>query len=286
MKFDVVIGNPPYNKDLYLHFVNMGNNLARVCSLSITPAKWQAKGGNDNDNFRQNIVPYMKKIVYYPYCKDVFDIWEASGVCYYIIDKNEKHPIKDIENICSTQKYFNSKTKRTLGDDFTLLNICDEVIKKINIQEKFFNKTYSEVSRYQIWMNDKPSGGLLFSLNKGSLLVLEPAVFVDTASQCEFEKTTISKLIYSSNSKEEALSFLSWVNTKFIRFLILARACVVTGILNEYCWNFVPEPIEFDHIFTDEELYKQYGLTDNEINSIESIIRDRKGYEEIVWKTL
>lgn len=45
MKFDVVIGNPPYNNDLYLDFVQLGHQLSSNYVCMITPAKWQAKGG-------------------------------------------------------------------------------------------------------------------------------------------------------------------------------------------------------------------------------------------------
>lgn len=63
MNIDVVIGNPPYNNDIYIPFVEMRYNLASTCSVFITPAKWQAKGGEKNEAFRENIVPYMSKIV-------------------------------------------------------------------------------------------------------------------------------------------------------------------------------------------------------------------------------
>jgi len=33
---------------------------------------------------------------------------------------------------------------------------------------------------------------------------------------------------------------------------------------------------EGKHIFTDAELYKKYGLTPEEINIIESVIKERK----------
>lgn len=89
MKFDVVIGNPPYNKDIYLDFVTLGHTLASKYDCWITPAKWQAKGGQKNEDFRKNIVPYMSKIVYYPDCTDVFAIGDPGGISYLITDKNE-----------------------------------------------------------------------------------------------------------------------------------------------------------------------------------------------------
>lgn len=50
----------------------------------------------------------------------------------------------------------------------------------------------------------------------------------------------------------------------------------MTGVYNNYDWRFVPDPGAFDHIFTDEELYKKYNLTDDEIKLIESVIKERK----------
>lgn len=45
VKFDIVIGNPPYNNDLYIPFVEAGHKLSKEYTVMITPAKWQAKGG-------------------------------------------------------------------------------------------------------------------------------------------------------------------------------------------------------------------------------------------------
>jgi hypothetical protein len=74
MQIDVVIGNPPYNNDIYIPFVETGHNLASQCSVFITPAKWQAKGGKKNEQFRQNIVHHMSNIVYYHDSRDIFNI--------------------------------------------------------------------------------------------------------------------------------------------------------------------------------------------------------------------
>lgn len=77
MEFDLVIGNPPYNNDLYLDFVTVAQHLSSKYTVMITPAKWQAKGGKKNEDFRKNVVPYMSKIVYYPDTLDVFAIADA-----------------------------------------------------------------------------------------------------------------------------------------------------------------------------------------------------------------
>lgn len=111
MKFDVVVGNPPYNNDIYLDFVTFGHRLSTQYTLMITPAKWQAKtdgkpagskSPDKNVEFRKNIVPFMSKIVYYPCADDIFDIVEADGIQYYILSK-EKNTYKDIQIRCKRQ---------------------------------------------------------------------------------------------------------------------------------------------------------------------------------------
>ena len=87
MKFDVVVGNPPYNNDIYLDFVTFGHRLSTQYTLMITPAKWQAKGGKKNEDFRANIVPYISEIAYYPNEKDIFNIYLSGGLSYFLIDK-------------------------------------------------------------------------------------------------------------------------------------------------------------------------------------------------------
>lgn len=64
------------------------------------------------------------------------------------------------------------------------------------------------------------------------------------------------------------------MESKFIKFLMLSgRVGSMTGYEAK---RFVPDPGAFDHIFTDEELYKKYNLTDDEIKLIESVIKERK----------
>lgn len=54
------------------------------------------------------------------------------------------------------------------------------------------------------------------------------------------------------------------------------QAALILASPKNTWWHFVPDPESFDHIFTDAELYKKYNLTLEEINIIESVIKERK----------
>ena len=74
------------------------------------------------------------------------------------------------------------------------------------------------------------------------------------------------------DSYDEALSFQSYLNTKFARVLLYCGCCGANGN-NPETWRFLAEQEKYDKIFTDDELYKEYGLTESEINIIENTIR-------------
>ena len=120
MRPNLVIGNPPYAKDIYLDFVTQAHNLSQDSTVMITPAKWQAKAGKKNEEFRDNIVPYMRDIVYYPDTKEVFDIGETGGVCYYIIDKC-RHDSKNVKSVCAVNKSIVSNDFEIHDEDSIML---------------------------------------------------------------------------------------------------------------------------------------------------------------------
>lgn len=69
-KFDVVIGNPPYNKGMDLDFVDLGYKISNKYTVMITPAKWQTAEANQKvsskninyGQFRQMYVPHMSYV--------------------------------------------------------------------------------------------------------------------------------------------------------------------------------------------------------------------------------
>lgn len=116
MRFDVVIGNPPYNNDMYLDFVTLGCQLSTKYTVMIIPAKWQAKTDgkpkdsktdDKNETFRKNIVPCMSKVIFYKDTKDVFDIGEPGGISVVLVDK-QLHQLKMVKSKCVRNKTLES----------------------------------------------------------------------------------------------------------------------------------------------------------------------------------
>lgn len=295
MKFDLVIGNPPYNNDLYLDFVTVAQHLSSKYTVMITPAKWQAKGGKKNEDFRKNVVPYMSKIVYYPDTLDVFAIADACGISYYLIDSKE-HDICEIHNKCAMKKEFNSIENRSILSGQSLWNIGNEIVERIGKQSPFRVEEVHDRKKHTVSINTQSSlmrgfaikeqdeygkwkirqdlvgkGGAIFDKD-GKAVVIGKITILDANSS---NVSGTSKCIFTSDNENEIKSFISYINTKLVAFLMLITLNGLTVINNE-TFRFVPAPEAFDHIFTDQELYEKYNLTAEEINIIESVIKERK----------
>ncbi|MBD5410956.1 MAG: restriction endonuclease [Treponema sp.] len=77
-------------------------------------------------------------------------------------------------------------------------------------------------------------------------------------------------LIGPFDTKDEAQNVLSYIHTKFFRFLVLLIKN--TQDATKQVYQFVPMQ-DFSKPWTDEELYVKYNLTQEEIDFIESMIR-------------
>jgi site-specific DNA-methyltransferase (adenine-specific) len=71
-------------------------------------------------------------------------------------------------------------------------------------------------------------------------------------------------------NKERCENVISYIKTRFFRFLVLLIKNTQDGMKGVY--QFVPQQ-KFDKLWTDEELYEKYGLTEEEIAYIEEMVR-------------
>ena len=148
MKFDVIIGNPPYQLSdggngpsaipLYNQFVEQAKKLQPRYLSMIIPARWFA-GGKGLDEFRNNMLSdkRIREIVDFESSKDCFDgVDIAGGVCYFLWDRDHKGACH-IVNVTG-----NSRTEDTRFLDeyeiFIRSNKAVGVLRKVLAIEKHF----------------------------------------------------------------------------------------------------------------------------------------------------
>ncbi|WP_461240117.1 Eco57I restriction-modification methylase domain-containing protein [Paucilactobacillus sp. N302-9] len=146
MKFDVVVGNPPYQESdggskasampVYHYFVDLGLKIAQQTCL-IMPSRWYVGGKGLND-FRNQMLhsPNMKTLIDFPNPVDVFPGTNIrGGVCVLLLDKQYDSD----KFLTRVETYVNGKvisdTKRHLAarglDVFIRDNKALEIIDKV-----------------------------------------------------------------------------------------------------------------------------------------------------------
>lgn len=140
MKFDVIIGNPPYQMNdggngvsatpVFHLFVEQTKKLKPRYLTMIIPARWYA-GGKGLDKFRDTMLSdtHIRELVDYESSKDCFDgVNIAGGICYFLWDR-------DYSGKCKiTNKGTQSNTMvRSLGEFPILIrsNTATSIVHKV-----------------------------------------------------------------------------------------------------------------------------------------------------------
>jgi site-specific DNA-methyltransferase (adenine-specific) len=317
MKFDVIVGNPPYQmgdggagasaKPIYHLFIEQAKKMNPRYLTMIIPSRWFA-GGKGLDEFRETMLndTRIRKLVDYFDPSECFPGIDLSGgVCYFLWDRDNKGKC-EVETARNGQR---SKMERPLlengKDTFIRFNEAISIIHKINNKnEKSFEEIVSSRKPFGIPTNISvknkefdnsikiyayPNNGYVTKsaieknhewINTNKILIAKSygerggfpylvlgKPFVGEVGTCCSETYLV---IGPYKTKKEALNVISYIQTKFFRFLILQIKNTQDATKKVY--SFVPMQ-DFSEPWTDEKLYARYGLTQEEIAFIESMIR-------------
>lgn len=320
MKFDVIIGNPPYQLNdgggagtsampIYQKFVEQAKKLNPRYLTMIIPARWYS-GGKGLDDFRTTMLndKRIRHLVDYMDSNDCFagvDI--AGGICYFLWDRDNEGPCR----VTGINKHGSEVTNRYLGEYSTFIRQASA----INIVHKVMDR--NETMMDKIVYSRKPFGldngyagrkspydNAVVLFGSQGLSYMDKEDIPQNADRLDKWKVIASKasaqggradsegkrkvipkvevlppgtictesylLINHFDNEEEANNAATYVKTMFFRFLLSLK--VITQNISKDSFGFVPLQ-DFSHPWTDAMLYEKYGLTEDEIAFIESMIR-------------
>ena len=321
MKFDVIIGNPPYQLSdggggagksatpIYQLFVQQAKKLHPSYLTMIIPSRW-FNGGKGLDSFRKEMLndDRLATIVDYLDSKDCFpsgvDI--PGGICYFLWDSHHQGDCL-VTNVAKNNFYISEYRKLNEFETFIRQNQAVSIVKKAqSANEKMMSEMVS--SRKPFGLESKQTfdtdGNVLLRSSSG-LGKIQSNKIISGHDLLEKWKVIVSKVSFEHagvpdktgtmrvlsvltvlppnsactesylvagafDKEEEACNMVSYLQTKFARFLIMQMLASMNMSKSSYA--FVPVQ-DFTKPWTDEELYAKYSLTKEEINYIESMIK-------------
>ena len=337
MKFDVIIGNPPYQLNdgsieqnaslssaLYHLFVDKALELDPNYISMIIPSRWMTRSARGIPD------EWINKMINDKRIKEMHDFTNSDnlfagvgimgGVNYFLWDKNYSGKCSFYQHkeneVKSKEMYLNTKGSNIVIRNIEAISILDKVESedKGYIQNKSSNFShlvssknyfteitatsriltsnwdkYSDKKSEENYLKYYMSGGNIgwispkqvprnedaIDMHKvyipaahgGHSQVLGYPIYGEAGSACSQSFLVIG--YKHSLTKEECLNIISYIKTKFFRFMVKIKKTTQNGARGVY--QFVPMQ-DWSKSWTDEELYKKYKLTQEEIDYIEDNI--------------
>lgn len=337
MKFDVIIGNPPYQmsdggaqasaKPIYNLFVDNADKLSPKYLCMIIPSRWMT-GGKGLEEFRDRLIHNrkLKELHDFPNSNDCFAGVEImGGICYFLIDsdhygecnihfhKSSKEEtisnrfladdsddvyIRDAELVSIKNKVWNDSKEKPLSTivstrkPFGLATDFFREQKKYGLPEIIeTDKNEKTITVYGLDEHRKrikkilpfsypiprrkylqyykvfvPMTGDPRNIGSGNKVQVLSPLFIGRIGEACTETYLVAGQF---DTIEEAKNLSGYLKTKFTRALISIRKRTQHATQNVYLY--VPMQ-DFSKPWTDEELYKKYNLSEEEIKFIEDNI--------------
>ncbi|MCX7883703.1 MAG: Eco57I restriction-modification methylase domain-containing protein [Caloramator sp.] len=321
MKFDAVVGNPPYQisdggygdsaKPIYNLFIDQAKALNPKYLSMIIPARWYS-GGKGLDSFRKNMLKddQLNIIHDFPETSDCFsNVNIRGGICYFLW-------VKDKHDDCTVYNHQNNRIvsvlKRPLleknAETFIRYNKAITILRKVQafqeptmdklvssrkpfgLATNFKNFSVNKTKEKDIYLYRFGNNGYISinEISKNKELIDAIKIFVPYASPGadDYPHLVLSKPIVAGmnevctetylvigpfNNELVAKNVAKYMSTKFFRFMLLLLKSAQH--ITQKVYAYVPQQ-DFAKVWTDDVLYKKYGITEDEIAFINTLVKD------------
>ena len=304
-------GNNASAMPVYQHFVNVARDIKPRYISMIMPSRW-CVSGRGLDAFRESMLTdyHFAKMFDFRNGGDCFPgIRIGGGVCYILWDSTYNDNKLEITNMPKTTVLPQLRPKKEFGLDFLIRdNIIRSIIYKVaaigepkmstlsfsqkpfgfrtnfmgfreNGEIKLYTKKekdgFGYVSREEVTKNAEfidewkvvTSRSTSVPEEDNGQVLREVQTFISEPGSVVTESYVV---VASFNDELLAKNCLSYLKTKFFR--ILCQVTIVSPDVSARTFDLVPIQ-DFTRVWTDAELYAKYGLTSDEIQFVESMIR-------------
>lgn len=297
------------DSSIYHLFVEQAIRLEPRFLCMVIPSRWMA-GGRGMDEFRKTMLSSHKliKLVDYPVSKEVFpNVAVEGGICYFLWSQSHSGPchVTAVRGNAETTSLRNLDEFDVFVRDPRAVGILRKILKAgeqpitdiLTADTPFgiatnFDGFHDKQKTGDIALHYVRSGkrGIGFiprhTITKNAHLIDKWKVLAPKAHgggqkiptsvlgkpllSPPPSVATQSFLAFWIDNETEAQSLESYYRTKFFRFLVSLRKITQDALRPMYSWV----PVQtWDRLWTDEALYQKYGLTQEEIDYIEAVIR-------------
>lgn len=166
MKFDAIVGNPPYQEDtgggsaanvaakqarpVYNLFVDQAKTMQPHYISMIMPARWYA-GGIELNDFRNEMLndPHLIRLTDFVNSKDCFSTVDiAGGICYFLWDR-DKEEVCEVTNVSGLERHTMRRHLNEFGEIFIRSNESLSIIHKVlNRSEHFLTDRVQPIDAF------------------------------------------------------------------------------------------------------------------------------------------
>lgn len=296
---------------VYQLFVSAAKRLSPSYISLIMPSRWFA-GGRGLDEFRAEMLNdrRIEWLYDYPKSRDCFPTVDiAGGICYFLWNKNVDGDCTVVSRIGRQENIATRKLNEY--DIFIRDNVAIDIVNLIKKQSSeslmdlvlnvspFGLRSFvrgeekqmpnsvtvcSSAGRGYIPRSEVQKNQDKIDMYKVSVGYLNPdRAGVNNAADGKSNVTTKVAILNPGevitetyiilgtfNTLEEAQNYASYIKTKFVRFLVFVTLSSMH--ITRDSFQFVPMQ-DFKEPWSDQKLYEKYGLTEDEQQYIESMIK-------------